>query len=288
MQPDTARESRSQKGFVERLAAIDRRIIFVIIAVVVAVPVLYPIALPVLVSPPVQDLYNAIDALPPDSVIIMAIDFDPTSEPELYPAFLAVARHAFSKGLKIVALGYIAPGIPIGERGLRVAAEEYSKEYGVDYVNLGYKTGMTVALLMMGKQIRDPYPQDHYGTPVGELPLMRRVHSFRDIALAVDFAHGVTPDYWIAYAGARFGLRVGLCATGVMTSQYYPYYDSGQLFGLLGGLKGSSEYEALIGTPGSATMGMTAQSLAHLVIMAFIIIANLSYFIVRRRSSAVR
>jgi len=251
MEYGTAQEPRQKQGILERLTAIDRRIIFVIIGVVVAVPVLYPITLPVLVSPPVQDLYDAIDELPPGSVIIMAIDFDPTSEPELYPAYLAIARHVFSKGLRVVALGYIAPGIPIGERALQIAAEEYDKEYGVDYVNLGYKTGMTVALLMMGKEIWDPYPRDHYDTSVEELPLMHEVHRLDDVALAVDFAHGVSPDYWIAYAGARFGLRVGLCATGVMTSQYYPYYDSGQLFGLLGGLKGSSEYEALIGAPGS-------------------------------------
>jgi len=54
--------------------------------------------------------------------------------------------------------------------------------------------------------------------------------------------------------------------------------------GMLGGLKGAAEYEKLIQEKGYtkareiATIGMDAQSIAHLVILFLIIIGNVAFF----------
>jgi len=44
-----------------------------------------------------------------------------------------------------------------------------------------------------------------------------------------------------------------------------------------------SEYEKLVGVPGIGTSGMDAQSIAHLVIVLFIIFGNVAFFIERQR-----
>jgi hypothetical protein len=62
----------------------------------------------------------------------------------------------------------------------------------------------------------------------------------------------------------------------------YPYYDSGQIVGFLGGLKGAAEYEALISSPGSGIRGMDAQTIAHLFIVFMVIVGNIGYFFQRR------
>ena len=49
-------------------------------------------------------------------------------------------------------------------------------------------------------------------------------------------------------------------------------------------MPGAAEYEALLGQKGSATSGMDAQSIAHLVIVLFIILGNAAFFIERQRS----
>lgn len=273
-------------NLLERIVKIDRRVIFLVMGVVVAIPILKPMPLPTRVSPPVRDLYEAVDRLPARSVVLISIDYDPTSAPELSPANLALVRHCFSKDLHIVSVGFIAPGIPLGERALEQAAKEYGKKYGVDYVNLGYKTAPVATMLMMGKEIWDVYPKDHYGKPLSEYPLMQNLHSYKDIALILDFAHGALAEYWIGYVGTRFQKPVGIFVTAVMAAQYYPYYNSHQLVGLSGGLKGSSEYEALIKHPGNATAGMTAQSFAHVAIIVFIVLGNLAYFATRKRKVA--
>ena len=73
-----------------------------------------------------------------------------------------------------------------------------------------------------------------------------------------------------------------------MAPDLYPFLDSGQLGGLLGGLAGAAEYETLIERPGSASKGMGAQSMAHLVIALFVILGNIAHFAARRTSSEQR
>jgi hypothetical protein len=71
--------------------------------------------------------------------------------------------------------------------------------------------------------------------------------------------------------------------TAVSAPSIMPYVnEQKQLTGLLGGMKAAAEYEALIKIPGSATQGMDAQSLAHLIIIILILIGNINYFYNRK------
>ena len=64
--------------------------------------------------------------------------------------------------------------------------------------------------------------------------------------------------------------------------QFYPFIQSKQIKGFLGGLKGAAEYEKLVGEPSLGTAGMDAQSIAHLIIILFIILSNIFVFLERR------
>jgi len=87
---------------------------------------------------------------------------------------------------------------------------------------------------------------------------------------------------WVMVANALFHRPIAGGCTAVSAPQFYPYLQTNQLVGLLGGLKGAAEYEALTKYAGAATRRMDSQSIAHLVIIVFIIFANFSYFVLRR------
>jgi hypothetical protein len=59
---------------------------------------------------------------------------------------------------------------------------------------------------------------------------------------------------------------------------------SGQINGLIGGLRGAAEYEILIDQKGKAVAGMDAQSATHLAIIVLVIMCNLFYFSSRNRA----
>ena len=94
----------------------------------------------------------------------------------------------------------------------------------------------------------------------------------------------------IQFAGDPGDIPVGGGTTAVMAPLLFPYYPK-QIVGFLGGLQGAAEYEyALVAHhPGYAersrlaSQSMGPQVTAHLVIVAFIVIGNITYFIERAR-----
>ncbi|MCS6896672.1 MAG: hypothetical protein NZM29_01755, partial [Nitrospira sp.] len=91
-------------SFAERMLKIDRRVIFLIIGLCTLVPLLYPVGLPIKISPEVRGVYDYVEAMPEGSVLLLSLDFDPSSKPELYPQAVALLRHAFRKNLRVIAM----------------------------------------------------------------------------------------------------------------------------------------------------------------------------------------
>jgi hypothetical protein len=263
---------------------IDRRFIFVLIFIAVGWPLIQPMRLPIDVSPPVQGIYDAIEAVPPGSIVMLGGDYSPDSMPELQPMVETFVRHAFSRDLRVLIACLWPASPPLVERVTTPLAEEFGKEYGVDYVNLGYMAGGIVTLLGMGASIPNTFPTDYVGTPVGEIPMMEGVENFDQIALVMEVSAG-TPGTreWVQQVQSRFGVTLASGVTAVSAPNFYPYIQSGQLVGLLGGLKGAAEYETLVGAPADATKGMDAQSIVHALIVFFIILGNVIYFVSRGR-----
>ena len=267
-------------GLAARLSQIDRRIIFLVIGLAVALPLLFPIGLQIRVSAPARQMYKAVDQLPAGSRVLISFDYDRTTMPELYPMNIALVRHCFAKGLKVIGMALWPTGVPLGERAFEIAAQHYRKRYGQDYVNLGYKAGDIALISSLGKSIRQQFPTDLRGTPIEDLPLMRGVKSLKNIDLVIDLSAGFPGIVeWTMIAGGRYHIKVGGGCTAVSAPSYYPYLQSGQMVGLLGGMKGAAEYETLMKAKGAAAGGMDAQSIAHLVIILFILIGNLFMFI---------
>jgi hypothetical protein len=273
------------KGF--DLRRIDRRIIFGLVLIAVLWPLLKPLRLPMDVSPPVQRLYDAVEAIPAGSIVMLAGDYSPDTMPELQPMTMTFLRHAFRNDLRVVIACLWPASPPLVERALIPLAAEFEKVYGVDYVNLGYMAGGTVTLLGMGASIPNTFPTDYGGTPVDEIPLMRDVQNFDDVAFVMEVSAG-TPGTreWVQQVQSRYRVALGSGTTAVGAPNFYPYVQSGQLTGLLGGLKGAAEYETLLGTPGDATSGMDAQSVVHALIVVFILLGNIAYFVARRSERA--
>jgi len=276
--------------FIERLAKIPRQVIFVVIAIAVMIPLIVPLGLPVRIMPKSRQLFSAIDSLTARSKpVLISVDFDPQSMPELYPMLITMLRHCFARDVKVVLMTLWPQGSGLAEMALELVPQEYGKEYGTDYAFLGYKFGVTAVLLGMGNSIKAVFPVDYYGTPVDSIPMMNSVQNYDDISLVVTLSTG-DPGWraWLLFAQSRYAANVGIGVTAVSAADVYPYTESGQVVGLLAGMKGAAEYENLVDQAGysdqikTASRGMDAQSLGHLLIMVFIVLGNIGYVFMRR------
>lgn len=279
------------RKILERLDRVDRRAIYLLMALSVFIPLALRLSYPVPVGEgPSRDFFDVIEAMPSGSVILVSYDYDPSTMPELQPMAVALTQHMFTRGHRIIAMALWPQGASLSQEALSAVGDSLGKAQYDDWVNLGYTVGAGVSIVRMGSSIRAVFPQDRDGFPYDSIPLLTRIQSLRDIDLVVSLSAGDPGIHaWVMMAGDRFGLPVGGGCTAVSAPEFYTYLGTGQMMGLLGGLKGAADYETMVregreNTPaGLATPGMAAQSIAHLVIMAFIVMGNISYLVIHRR-----
>lgn len=275
-------------GFFAFLERLDRRWIFLVMGILVLIPLIWPISLPLVVTPPVRGFVEAVDALPEGSTVLMSCDYDPGAIPEMVPMTRTALRHLLSRNMKVVVtvLWNGGPGLVDGVLA-EVAQEFPEKQYGVDYVNLGYKSGNEAVMVLMGQGVANAFPRDYRGVDSRSYPIMQRVVDYSSFPLLVSLSAGYPgTKEWVQQVNKRFHLPMVAGVTAVSAPEYYPYLQSGQLMGLLGGMAGAAEYEKARGEKASATQGMDAQSLGHLFVALCIIFGNLVQWSRSRRPGA--
>ena len=269
----------------DRLQGIDRRWIFLVLLLVTAGPLMNPIGMPVSVGKHTTATFERIALIEEGETVLISWDFDPSSQAELLPTAEMILRQLFDQRAKVVviALWPAAPSLA-QDTLVRIAAHYPGVKEGEDWVNLGFKPGGDVVVKAMGDRFASIFPADQKGRSLSQIPVMAGIESLEDIALIIDLAAGGTVEIYVQQAVERMGTKgveIDLVAavTGVMIADYYPFLDTGQLKGLVGGLRGAAEYELNMGHKGPATKGMDAQSFAHVAIIFFILLGNLGHWL---------
>lgn len=264
-------------GALERL---DRRWLFLIVGLLVFIPLVHPIGLPLTPGLPVRMYRDAIAHVPDGSAVLMSCDYDPGAKPELVPMTLTTLRQLFRKHCRVVVTCLWPGGSSLVDQTLEQVANEFRARgvplaYGVDYVDLGYKSGNEAVMVLMGQGIVHAFPLDERGNPTQSLPLMHQVRDYSSFPLLVNISAGYPgTKEWVQQVNSRFHLPMVSGCTAVSAPEYYPYLQAGQLRGMLGGMAGAAEYEKLENENGLATRGMDAQSMAHVFVALCIVLGN--------------
>jgi len=246
---------------------------------------------PIHISKESRDLYDWVENIPDGSTILLTFDYYPSTIAEVEPMSRAAIKQCWRKNLKLITLSTVPLGGPnIAERVLNDmatgwAVEEFGEEkkYGIDFINLGYKPDYKAVILGMGDSFRRIYPTDFAGVSLDSFPIMRDIDRYEDVEFLFIISDNGIVDEWITIANRQFGIPIGSGVTAVMAPKFYSYLQSRQMVGLLGGMKGASEYENLVGAEGMATLFMGPQSTVHLIIILFILVGNAAYFIGGRK-----
>ncbi len=269
-----------------KLGNVDRRWIFVIIAIVVMYPLFKPLGLPIRPTESSLQVYNAIEALPEGSKVLLSCEYGPSTKPEIHPMAVGVLRHIFENGHQVYVTCLWPDGQFMAREALeQVAENEYNLTYGEDYVLLGFRPGNEAVIKGIVSDIRKMYTLDSRGIPIDDIPMMKGVKNLYDL----DFIFSASAGYpgtveWVQLAADPTGIPMSTGVTSIQVNEVMPYVDAGQIQGILAGMPGAAEYEALLGKTGIATSGMDAQSIAHIVIVLFIIFGNIAFYLERQRS----
>jgi hypothetical protein len=262
---------------IDKLLHLDRRIIYAIILASVLLPIWFPLGLPIDPTEPTKAAYARVENLPEGALILISADYGPSTKVELHPVALAIGEQAMRHNQKVAFMALYPEGQALANEAIATLQRRFpDKKYGTDLVNLGYKAGNEAPLVSMGLDFRSQFPTDIKGTPLSDIPMLSRVTQLSQFELVVSCSAGYPGALeHIRTTATQYGRPLIVVATAVMTPQYFPYYESKQIVGLVGGLQGAAEYEKLAGLEGTAIAGMDQQSCAHFTIAALIVLSNL-------------
>ena len=279
------------------LGSLDRRIIFLIVGLSVLIPLLKPewIDLPIRPTPESQIVFDEINKLNAGDKMLLSFEYSPSTKPEIHPMAIAILKHLYAKNIQVYGFALWPDGNFMSTEAFSEVSDDYDKKYGVDYVNLGYKPGGEAVIKGIASDIRTLYPADLQGTSINDIPMMKDVVNIEDF----DFVFSLSAGYpgskeWVQYACDPKNIPLSTGCTSIQVTDIMPYVENDQIRGILAGMPGAAEYESLVeielqkmeiaATPGKASGMMAAQSIAHVVIVLFIIFGNISYFITRKKN----
>ena len=298
------------KNIFIKLGEIDRRYIFVLIALSVLIPLVKSdwIKMPIKTTQNTQIVFDELSKLNSDDKILVSFEYGASTKPEIHPMAIALLNQMFSKGIKVYIISLWPEGVIMAKDVVTnvIDSEIFQLVDGVDYVMFDYKVGGEIVIKNIASDFRGVYMQDINKKSISQIPMMKDIYSVEDFDFVFDLSAGVPGNAeWVQYACDPKNVPLSSGCTSIMVTDAIPYVESGQLKGILAGMPGAAEYENLVYNfmkndlenekivnfenilPGKATSRMSAQSLAHIVMVLFIIVGNVSYFLSRKKGNRI-
>jgi len=268
----------------------DPRVIYAILLIVITVPVLTHYTVPVPINPTTLTLFQFVQNLPPNSLVVESFDYATSVVPELHPQALVFTQQIFLRPLKVLFVA-LDPNGPTLADAVLDTVNKGNRTYGVDYATLGYIPN-TATLIGMLSNIPQFLPFDTRGNPTASLPIIKEFHAAKQASLVITFDDDSSAlNFYLQYWEGRGNIPVAVGATATIAPGFMPLYSSGQLVGVLFSVRAAAEYESLLyqnyncclGLSGASSV-MVALSASHILIVAMVVVSNLAYFLGRRAS----
>lgn len=268
-----------------KLGDIDKRVLYVLLVLVLLIPMVRPIGIRISISHWTTKAYEQLSRLEPGDTVICDFGYNVDGAPDVEPIAKAIFRDLFDRNIKIITVSLNAQGPMIAEK-LLLPYEESGKVYGTDFCNLGFMAGGETALAAYARDLKRTFPRDWRGNTTSTLPILQGITGAPDTKAWIFFTDS-SAEAWVRQVGDLDVPIIGAVIT-VAAPQAEPFVHSGQLSGLLTGLRSAAEYEIVTNRPGGAVAAMDAQSLGHILITMFIVFGNISYFVKRSKELAGR
>lgn len=269
-------------GFWYRLQTIDTRIIHLLIFILILAPLMRPIGMPLQISKGTQQAYNALEAVPPGSIVLWSYEMAAANEPELMPCAIAWFHQLMAKRCKIVTFCIYTEEAPVyAQKAFETLGKQYGYKYGEEFVVMPYRAGMETALAAIGRDIHSVFPSDFFGNKTSTLPLMQEIKGMSDFAILLKTS-GWNPDLHVRQMVTVYNIPMVANCTGIVAPGAQAYLSAGQIQGLVAALAGAAEYEILMGRPGKAVAAMDAQSTTHALTVVLVLLGNVGLYASRR------
>lgn len=256
----------------ERIGKLDRRVIYLVVGIVLLTPYIVPLPESlkrVVVDEKTDRFYDTVEELGranqgpgKKKFAIVDIFWDPSVMAECWPQTEALLEHLMRRRIPTAIMAFRPEGVAFGDLIMKEITRRFEKamelppdqrpdwarkiEYGVDWVHWGYLPLQLPVIRGMETNLFQIINTDKNGTPIKDLPMMKDVDGLQDCGLAFQSTGSASYAAWLFYICPDMNIPFVFGCTAIMGPEMVPFYSSGQIKGMMDGMKGAAEYEQLL------------------------------------------
>ncbi len=205
--------------------------------------------------PEMLNAYTLISSLPSNAPVLVVFDYDPALSGELEAAAAPLMDHLLLQGPRLALVSTNPTGPALAERLLRGISASPLRIAGQQYVNLGYLVGGSSGVLYFAISPEKAAPFTLDGQQAWQLPPLQGIQKLSDFSSIIVLTDNADSGrVWIEQAGTTIGnTPILMVISAQVEPMILPYYDSGQIKGLVTGLAGGEAYGQTFLRPGVET-----------------------------------
>lgn len=203
-----------------------------------------------------NNFISTIYGLNSEAPVLIVMDYQPAMAGEMEAALSPVLNDLMIRGKHIGFVSTLPTGSFMASRIMAQMQSRYGHVYqsGSQYVDLGYLPGDAAGIRAFATQPRGVAGVSGFDVNLWDLPLLSGINHLDDFsALIVVTDNPDNGRIWVEQAGAVLNDKPMLMIISAQAEpMLIPYYDSGQVSGILTGLNGGAIYESIREQPGLA------------------------------------
>jgi hypothetical protein len=200
-------------------------------------------------APELINAFTVIGNLPSNAPVLVVFDYDAALSGELEAAAAPLIDHLLFQGPRLTIISTSPTGPALAERLLHdvnvsplVAGHNYLANQ--QYVNLGFLAGGASGVQYFSTSPSKAAPYTLNGQPAWQLPPLQGINKLNDFsALLILTDNAETGRVWIEQTSTTIGATPLLMVVSAQAEpMLLPYFDSGQIKGMVTGLAGGEAY----------------------------------------------
>jgi len=210
--------------------------------------------------PEMVNAFTLIGDLHSNAPVLVVFDYDPALSGEMEAAAAPLMDHLLLQGPRLVLVSTSPTGPALAERFLHDSSASplvagHNFQAGQQYVNLGYLAGGPSGVQYFAIFPAEAAPFTLDGQQAWQLPPLQGIQELSDFAAIIVLTDNADSGrVWIEQTGSTIGNTPMLMVISAQAEpMILPYYDSGQIKGLVTGLAGGEAYGQAFVHPNAQT-----------------------------------
>ena len=204
---------------------------------------------PALFPPEVVSAYDVCNALPIDQPVLLAADFESAATAELRLSSQVLLEHLMRRNLNIATLSINPVGTPILTDLLeKVSLSVDGFDLESHFVSLGYLPGGASGLHLLSTQPRNALPDTYDVKAAWNRLYLNSIQTLDDFGAVIVFSdQPESARAWVEQVQPELkDTPIIFVVSAQAAPLLQPYYESGQISGIVPGLAGSNHYQKLL------------------------------------------